>query len=47
MTLDERLKHIVIDTVRTWPKKLDSADLIKQLDVFKGRIKAACLEEEG
>ena len=45
MTLDERLKHIVVDTIRTWPTKLDSSELLKQLERFKTRIQAACFEE--
>lgn len=46
MTLEERLKRIVVDTVRTWPKKVDARELLKQLDTFKNRVKAACLEEQ-
>lgn len=46
MELEERLRHIVVDTVRTWPKKLDPETLLRQLNTLKDRIKAACLEEK-
>ena len=47
MTLDERLKYIVVDTMRTWPRTLyGSTELLKQLERFKERVKAACLEEK-
>jgi len=46
MTLDERVKQIVVDTMRTWPKKMDAAGLLKQLDTLAQRVKAAALEEK-
>lgn len=47
MTLDERIRYIVVDTMRTWPvTPIESVVLLRLLDTMGMHIKAACLEEK-
>lgn len=45
MTLDEKIRQIVVDAMRQWPPNIDGRELLKQLDHLAARVKLACAEE--